>query len=167
MIVLPSLRARCASIALAAAAVGGAPALAQGPPSTPASPTIRAIVINRGPGWAGAGPVNSQRFPRLLVDVTADPSRDATGAITVSDAEDRAFAAAGVVIPLFTFPALRGERIGAVGSNPGLYVISSQLWEAPRLITVADLHGSTVMNQAAMGDTKAVRTEFALAISDG
>ena len=48
MIVSPSLRARCASIALAAAAVGGAPALAQGPPSTPAGPTIRAIVINRG-----------------------------------------------------------------------------------------------------------------------
>jgi hypothetical protein len=47
MTVSPSLRARCASIALAVAA-GGAPALAQGPPSTPAGSTIRAIVINRG-----------------------------------------------------------------------------------------------------------------------
>jgi len=124
-----------------------------------------AIVLNRVSSWAGSNPVNSSRFPILAVDVTTDSSRDDLGEITTVDATDKAYAATGVVIPLFTYPSLRGQWIGAVGSNPGLYVISSAMWREPRLIGVGDMHGSTVLNEAQIGDTKTVRTEFALQVA--
>jgi hypothetical protein len=123
-----------------------------------------AIVINRGAGWASPDPVKSTEFPRLIIDAVSDPTRDDTGAITTSDAADKAFAVARQIIPWFTFPNLRGEYIGAVGSNPGLYVVSSQQWAEPRLISLGDLHGTAVLNEQAMGDTLTVRTEFALQI---
>jgi DNA-binding transcriptional regulator YdaS (Cro superfamily) len=106
--------------------------------------------------------VQSVEYPRLIVDSKSDASRLATGEISVDDATDRALAVDKAVRGALLYPELRGERVGAVGSNPGLYVISCQRWAEPRIITAADRHSAA--ERAAEGDVVTVRTEYALEV---
>ena len=124
---------------------------------------LSAIVLTQGAGWASPDRVQSIEFPRLVVDCIADPQRDPTGAITVLDAEDKARALTRAVMPAFTFPRLRGERIGGFGSRPGLLIVSSQMWAGPRPLRAGDYH--TNAERQAAGDTVLVRTEYALEVA--
>jgi hypothetical protein len=117
---------------------------------------LAAIVVDRGPGWATPDAVQSPEFPRLLLDVHADPSRAAGGEIAADDAIDKALGVHRAVKPMFVFPQLRGMRIGGFGSRLGLLVVRCQRYTEPRLLTP---------HQAQQGDTVAVRCEYALELA--
>jgi len=119
----------------------------------------RAIVLNQGPGWAGPDPVQSSEFPTLQVDAIADHDRGPGGEIDTRNGEDKAMGLIRAVIPLFRYPAMRGEWIGAFGSHAGLLVISSQLWAHPRFIRGADAHPPNA------GETVRCRIVFALNVA--
>lgn len=111
-----------------------------------------AVVVVRSTGWATPQPLNTQEYPRLLIDVVADPTRDSRGEIQRLDAEDRAYAVARVIDPLFH--GKRGFWMGGMGNNRGLFVNSVQRGAEPVLITGADNHPPEA------GDTVKVRTEY-------
>lgn len=94
------------------------------------------LVVNRQPGWGTPDPVNTQRFPVVRVEVTADPSRTPEGEIAVLDADDRA--AGWQLILDRMFHGKRGWWCGPVGKDPGLFVISSQRWSEPTRVVPPD-----------------------------
>lgn len=49
-----------------------------------------AIVINRAGGWATPNEHNNMRFPLIVVDIWADPTRNTDHSVKYDDAEDKA-----------------------------------------------------------------------------
>lgn len=119
-----------------------------------------AIVVARNNGWATPDPVKTAEYPILGVKCYADSTRNATGEVTKEDAADKAFALARVVTRLLH--ARRGRWWGAVGSNPGLMVVTCQKWKEPVLVTEKDKHGEGSGDP--LGDSVYVYVEFALQV---
>jgi hypothetical protein len=90
----------------------------------------RAFVVRRVGGWATPDPVTSQEYPLLSIDCYAGDSRDAGGNITAFDATSGAFALWRTIDAVLHAPE-RGTWWGAIGSNPGLLVVTSQRWGEP------------------------------------
>lgn len=129
-----------------------------------------AIVVNRGPGWATPDTVQTPEFPRLVIDVVADPSRvSITGEIAALDAEDKAFAVHRAIKPMWVYPQLNHTRIGGFGSRPGLMVVRSQRWAEPRILTEHVSRRASgrsgVLVDASSTDTVTVRCEYALTLA--
>jgi hypothetical protein len=123
----------------------------------------QAIVVLRNNGWATPDPVKTAEYPILGVKCYSDASRNATGEIKAEDAVDRAFALARVVARLLH--ARRGQWWGAVGSNPGLMVVTCQKWKEPVLVTEKDRHGDGAGDP--LGDVVYAYVEFALQVVHG
>lgn len=84
----------------------------------------RALVVVRGPGWAGPNRQQPTRFPTLITKAYADPDRDpATGEVTVSNAGDKAYALDRVLDRVLG--NVQEAYWGAKGSDPGKLIISS------------------------------------------
>lgn len=47
------------------------------------------IVVSEDGGWAGANEYNTARFPRLLIDIWADPTRNPDGSVRKKDAKKK------------------------------------------------------------------------------
>lgn len=120
-----------------------------------------ALVVTRQPGWATTMPRKTAEFPVVWVDVYADPTRDHAGDIERLDAEDKGFAVARTLKGLMH--GRRGEWWGAVGSNRGLMVVTSEQWQLPVILRDTDLHKGDRMR--ALGDSVVVRTKWALQIA--
>lgn len=90
----------------------------------------RAIVVRRVGGWATPDPVTTQEYPLLSIDCYAGDSRDSAGNITAFDATSSAFALWRAADRVLHNPE-RGTWWGAVGSRPGLLVVTSQRWSEP------------------------------------
>jgi hypothetical protein len=117
-----------------------------------------AVVLSEQAGWRTAPDMNSWEYPRLFVDCKADPSRDDSGGIIALDATDKAKALGRACKNMLVFPKLHCVWVGGVGSNPGLFVVSCDLWALPRRITPADQHPPKE------GDTVTIRTEYAFTV---
>jgi hypothetical protein len=124
---------------------------------------LMAFVVLRNNGWATPYPTQDQEFPIVRVECWADPSRDAEGQVLRSDGPDKAWAGARAVVRALRWP-VRGEMMGAVGSNPGLVVISVARRNEGWLMTEGDRHstGSRAVLDA-MGDSVKVVVEFNVA----
>lgn len=122
-----------------------------------------ALVFNRKPGWATPDTVQTIEYPTVWADCYADPTRDEFGDVALDDGEDKAYALARAVER--TFHARRGEWWGAVGSNPGLMVVTCVRGQEPYL------PGETRSGQRRMfpdlGDTVLVRTVWHLQVANG
>jgi hypothetical protein len=121
---------------------------------------LMAFVVLRNNGWATPYPTGEQEYPIVRVECWADPSRDEEGQVTQADAPDRAWAGARAVVRAMRWP-IRGRMMGAVGSNPGLLVISVARRSEGFLVTEGDRHssgGRSIVD--AMGDSVKVVVEF-------
>lgn len=83
----------------------------------------RALVIVRGPGWAGPNRQQPTRFPTLITKSYADPDRDENGDVAVSNAADKAYALDGLLNKVLH--NVQEAYWGAKGSDPGRLIISS------------------------------------------
>lgn len=117
-----------------------------------------AVVVKRTGGWASPDPINTAEFPVLLLEFHADPSRNEYGEITVSNAEDRAWAMHRVVDPFLH--GKRDEWWGGIGSDRGLKVVSSARAEEPTLTAQADQHAGA----PPLGDAVFVSARYALQV---
>lgn len=122
-----------------------------------------AIVVYRNNGWATPDPVTTQEYPILAVKAYSDATRDSTGEIVKSDAEDRAFALMRAISNRLR--RQRGEWWGAVGADPGLLVVTCAPWKEPTLVTEKDRHGQTSGDP--LGDAVYAYGEFALQVVHG
>lgn len=100
-----------------------------------------AVVVRTAGWWSPADDVQTVEFPVLVVEFWADCTRDELGNKAQGDAEDRARAGWRVLKPLFHAPP-RGQVWGAVGSDRGVRVVASKLWQGPFFETENDSHGS-------------------------
>lgn len=98
----------------------------------------RAIVVRRVGGWATPDPVTTQEYPLVALDCYAGDSRDGEGNITAFDATSSAYAVWRAADRLLHNPE-RGTWWGAIGSNPGLLVVTSQRWSEPFAETASSL----------------------------
>lgn len=100
-----------------------------------------AAVLREDGAWARPNQHNTARFPRLSVEIYADSSRDATGAIVRRDAANRA----RVVWERFQEVLHRvdgfSEIWGSTQTDPGMRVWGSQLMSLPDVDDVPDWDG--------------------------
>jgi hypothetical protein len=100
-----------------------------------------AAVLREEGAWNRPNQHNTARFPRLSVEIFADSSRDATGAISRQDAEPRA----RIVWKQFQTVLHRvsgfSEVWGRTSDDPGLRVWGSQLMSSPEVYQVNDWDG--------------------------
>lgn len=119
-----------------------------------------AIVVARNNGWATPDPITTQEYPILSVKCYADPTRFDDGEIRTLDAPDKAAALYRTVNQFLH--AKRGVRWGARGSDEGLFVVTSQRWREPTLVTQKDLYGHAANDP--LGDVVYVHAEYALQV---
>jgi len=98
----------------------------------------RALVIVRGPGWAGPSRQQPTRFPTLITKSYADPDRDEQGDIAVANAADKAYALDGVLNRLLH--NVQEAYWGAKGLNPGRLIISSYRASEPVKVEQGQAH---------------------------
>lgn len=116
---------------------------------------LSAIVLKQAGGWATPDPIKTSEYPVLMIEHYADPSRLSTGEISVSDAEDRAFAMHRVVDKILH--AQRGVRWGGPA---GLFVVSCARYAEPVLVAQADQHSAATP----LGDSVFVQARYALEV---
>jgi hypothetical protein len=120
----------------------------------------RAIVVDRNNGWATPDNVKTSEFPVARVRFYADVSRDENGDKRVDDAPERAFAMYRAADKLVH--AKRDVVWGAVGSNPGLRVITARRGAEPILVTDSDRHGESAGEP--LGEAVYVMVEYHLQV---
>lgn len=98
----------------------------------------RALVVVRGPGWAGPNREQLARFPTLITKSYADPDRDQAGDVTVDNAADKAYALDRLLDRVLH--NVHERYWGAKGSNPGRLIISSYRATEPVLARQGDAH---------------------------
>lgn len=100
-----------------------------------------AAVLREAGGWARPNLHNTARFPRLSLEIYADSSRDAAGAVARRDAESRARAAwesfQSVLHRVDAFAEVWGKATG----DSGMRVWGSQLMSLPDVYPVDDWDG--------------------------
>jgi hypothetical protein len=124
----------------------------------------RAIVVRRSNDWARPDSVQTPENPIVLVEVYADETRNPDGTIKRSDAEDNCLAVYRAVDPLLH--GLRGMYLGAVGTNPGLMVVSSQRWSEPILQRANELHMQDERRYS-IGDGALLTAAYAMQVAAG
>lgn len=97
----------------------------------------RALVVIRGPGWAGPNRQQPTRFPTLITKFYADPDRDPDGNIATANAADKALAGDRLLDRLLG--NVQEAYWGAKGSNPGKLIISSYRAAEPVVAGQGDL----------------------------
>lgn len=117
-----------------------------------------AIVVKHGVGWASPDTVQTIEYPVLVLDVYADPSRLVTGEINVADAEDKTWSVYRTLDRLLH--TQRDVWWGAVGSDPGLKVISCRRHSEPVLTTQDDQHAGA----PPLGDSVYLSARYALEV---
>lgn len=100
-----------------------------------------AAVLREEGSWTRPNSHNTAQFPRLSLEIFADSTRDATGAVLRDDAESRARA----VWERFQLVLHRVDGFtevwGATVTDPGLRVWGSQLMSRPDVYPVSDWDG--------------------------
>jgi hypothetical protein len=99
-----------------------------------------AVVLSVAGGWARPNLMNTAQFPRLMLEIFADASREA-GVITRRDAEARAWAAWEPFNDELHRTAAFAEMWGASGSDLGLRVWGSSLLSHPDTFGLPDWDG--------------------------
>lgn len=105
-------------------------------------------------GWATPDPVGTFEYPIVVVDVVADPTRGAGGAIVNLDAETRAYRVARKIRDLLN--DLRDVKL-----SKDLYIARIARGSEPRLVRASDQHPPEE------GDTVTVRVEFNVGLVRG
>ncbi|MDL5159408.1 hypothetical protein [Actinomycetospora termitidis] len=128
----------------------------------------RAVVVAPDGGWAQPNPVNTPAFQLLRVECWADCSREDDGhgrlEKAAGDAIDNAWALYRAVDRELHPPGgIRGVRWGAVGSDPGLLVVTCQRWTEPNWHDADNPDGSG----RNFGEAAMVTTTYALQLSYG
>lgn len=100
-----------------------------------------AAVLREDGAWARPNPHNTARFPRLSVEIYADCSRDANGAIARRDAEARARTVWGQFNSFLHRVDGFSEVWGSTSTDPGMRVWGSQLMSLPDVFDVPDWDG--------------------------
>jgi len=106
---------------------------------------LAAVVLSVAGGWARPNAHNTAHFPRLLVDVYADPSRSSGSGIARPDAVARAWSVRAVLDRELHRPYAFSQVWGALPDmnppDPGLRVWGSQSLVVPDVFPVPDWVG--------------------------
>lgn len=103
---------------------------------------LAAVVLSAAGGWARPNSHNSAQFPRLVVEVYADSSREANLEVTRPDAESRARYVWAVLERelhrTYAFVEVWGAVPDASPPDPGLRVWGSQALHVPEVFSVSE-----------------------------
>lgn len=100
-----------------------------------------AAVLSVAGAWARPNVHNTERFPRVQIDIFSDSSRDGSGAVTTRDAEPRAWSVWEAFNAELDRKSGFSEIWGSVPGDPGLRVNGSQLMSLPDVYDVNDWDG--------------------------
>lgn len=108
------------------------------------------IVITENGLWTPPNAYNTQRFPRIFVDVWADPTRNTNGSVKISDAKDKIEAIVAVVDShLHTVDLARPDGMPwiwgtaeQISNKTGVVVSGSQHLDGPDYSPIRDSEGS-------------------------
>jgi hypothetical protein len=121
----------------------------------------RAIVVRSDGGWATPNQINTPEFPLLTLDFWADHSRRENGEQMADDNAENARAIYRVVDKLIH--GVRGRHVGGMGSDPGLYVVTSDRWSEPVLATPDSVKTWPAYNMD-LGDAAVLSVQYALQV---
>lgn len=107
----------------------------------PEGTSSSAAVLSIQGAWARPNDHNTERFPRLQLEIFSDCSRDTTGAIATRDAEPRALAAWEFFNAELDRKNGFSEIWGRTETDPGVRVNGSQLMSLPDVYDVNDWDG--------------------------
>lgn len=96
-----------------------------------------AVVVSRTGGWAVPDSVKTAEYPKVRLELWADPTRNDDGTIRQADGETKAFGLFRAVDPL-----IHGERDARWGE---LVVVSCQRWSEPYVGDTADFEATKVI----------------------
>lgn len=119
----------------------------------------RALVVRPSGGWAQPERRSGAEFPILYVDCWADVSRTDTGERAADDAISNAYALYRAVDRLLQ--GVRDQRWGALGTQPGLPIVSCERWAEPFHQTAAESHGGTAYG-VPLGEAAVVTVSYAV-----
>lgn len=105
-----------------------------------------AIVLREDGGWASPNNHNTARFPRLTVEVYADPPRTPRLNPAMATAPDRAKAVFDVLDRVFHIP--QGGQISWGDNQERLRIVSSLRLTEPQISTVSDGDGLARLSTA-------------------
>ena len=123
----------------------------------------RAIVVRPSGGWSQPEQRSGGEFPLLYIDCWADCTREPNGDRAADDNITNAWAVYRAVDPLLQ--GVRHAQWGAVGTQPGLTIVSCERWSEPIPQTAGDSHGgaSTALPYPVpIGEAAVVTTAYAI-----
>lgn len=103
-----------------------------------------AIVINYGGGWFPPLEGNTNRFPMVVVDIWADPTRGIDNSVTVDDAKSKCFKIFDEVFKVLHLVNRDTPSGGAIFFDQ-TRIISSELLGEPDLTKVDDGNGAKML----------------------
>lgn len=103
-----------------------------------------AIVVSYGGGWNVPLDGNTVRFPQVIVDIWADPTRAADNSVSVDDAREKALKIYDAVFSLLHRVKRSTDDGGAIYFG-GVRVITSESLGEPDLQPVIDGNGAKML----------------------